>query len=109
ASRRAAAGIAETSLRIGGMHCATCAGVIEQALQRVPGLLAAQVNAASGLGSVRWDRARTTLEQLLQAVADAGYSASVERGGSARHQRMREARPARLRLCVRGRCAVPGR
>jgi len=100
------AGIGETSLRIGGMHCAACAGVIERALQRVPGLLAAQVNSVSGLGRVRWDRARATLEQLLQAVSDAGYSASVERGGAARLQRLRESRLALWRLFVAALCAM---
>src|SRR5262245_13377019 len=106
ASTPPAAGIAETSLRIGGMHCATCAGVIEQALQRVPGLLAARVSAAGGHASVRWDRARTTLEHLQQAVADAGYSASLDRGGSARLAREREARLALWRLFVAAFCAM---
>ncbi|HEY6511559.1 MAG TPA: cation-translocating P-type ATPase [Burkholderiaceae bacterium] len=99
-------GIAEASLRIGGMHCAACAHAVERTLQGVPGLLAAQVSAASGFGRVRWDRARTTLDRLLQAVADAGYTASVERGGVARLEREREARLALWRLFVAAFCAM---
>ena len=53
-------GIAEASLRIGGMHCAACAHAVERTLHAVPGLLAVQVSAASGLGSVRWSRRETT-------------------------------------------------
>jgi len=33
--------VAESSLRIGGMHCSACAGTIECALKRVPGVLSA--------------------------------------------------------------------
>ncbi|HSW24165.1 MAG TPA: cation-translocating P-type ATPase [Burkholderiaceae bacterium] len=105
-AQRADAGIAEAWLRIGGMHCATCAHVVERTLHGVPGLLAAQVSAASGFGRVRWNRAYTTLDRLLQAVADAGYTASVERAGSARLEREREARLALWRLFVATFCAM---
>ncbi|HTP71425.1 MAG TPA: cation-translocating P-type ATPase [Burkholderiaceae bacterium] len=99
-------GIAEVSLRIAGMHCAACAHTIEAALHAVPGLLSARVSAAGGHGSVRFDRARTSLERLQQAVAAAGYSASVDRGGSARLARQREARLALWRLFVAAFCAM---
>jgi len=105
-AQRVNAGIAEASLRIGGMHCAACAQVVERTLHGVPGLLAAQVSAASGSGRVRWDRAHTTLERLLQAVAEAGYTASVERGAGARLEREREARLALWRLFVAAFCAM---
>ncbi|HVO08766.1 MAG TPA: cation-translocating P-type ATPase [Burkholderiaceae bacterium] len=99
-------GIAEASLRIDGMHCAACGHTIEAALGAVPGLLSARVSVAGGHGTVRWDRARTTIERLQQAVADAGYTASVDRGGSARLQREREARLALWRLFVAAFCAM---
>ena len=103
---RADSGVAEASLRIGGMHCATCALAIEAALHGVPGVLAARVSAAAGHGRVRWDRARTSFDQLLQAVVDAGYRASVDRGGAARLEREREARLALWRLFVAAFCVM---
>ena len=99
-------GIAEVSLRIGGMHCAACAHTIESALRAVPGLLSARVSVAGGQGSVRFDRAQTSVERLQQAVVAAGYSASVDRGGSARLAREREARLALWRLFVAAFCAM---
>ena len=39
--------VAESSLRIAGMHCAACAVTIEQTLNQVPGVLDARVSAAS--------------------------------------------------------------
>jgi Cu2+-exporting ATPase len=99
-------GTAEAALRIGGMHCAACSMAIESALRAVPGTLSARVNAVSGYGSVRWDRARTTLDRLQQAVVDAGYTASVDRGAGARLEREREARLALWRLFVATLCAM---
>ena len=49
--------IAESSLRVAGMHCAACAGTIEAALRRVPGVLDARVSAAAHAATVRWDAA----------------------------------------------------
>src|SRR5690348_10088495 len=40
-------------LGIGGMTCATCAGRVERALSRVPGVLEARVNLASERAMVR--------------------------------------------------------
>jgi cation transport ATPase len=39
--------IAESSLRIGGMHCAACADAVERALVKVPGVVSASVSAAA--------------------------------------------------------------
>jgi len=41
--------IAESSLRIGGMHCAGCADLVERALRRDPGVVEVHVSAAAHL------------------------------------------------------------
>jgi len=105
-ARPDATGVAEVTLRVGGMHCAACALAIEGALLGVPGVMSARISAASGYGSVRWDRARAGLERLLQAVLDAGYTATVEHGASARREREAEARRALWRLFVAALCAM---
>ena len=62
-------------LQIGGMTCASCAGRVERALGKVPGVQAVSVNLAS-------ERARidamnnVELQALLATVEKAGYSAS---------------------------------
>ena len=99
-------GIAESSLRIGGMHCAACAPAIEAALRSVPGVLDARVSAAAGAATVRWDRARARFDELLGAVAAAGYQASADAAGAARLARAREARLALWRLFVAAFCAM---
>jgi Cu+-exporting ATPase len=71
--------MAETiQLSIRGMHCASCAGKIEQALLRVPGVQRADVNYAADTAAVRSNFA-VAVPDLLSAVASAGYSARVAR------------------------------
>ncbi|MFL6630584.1 MAG: heavy metal translocating P-type ATPase [Vitreoscilla sp.] len=97
---------AETSLRIGGMHCAACADTVEQALRRVPGVLEAHVSAAAQVASIRWDAERSRIAAILEAVRAAGYEATPDTAAAARQTRVVEARAALWRLFVAGLCAV---
>jgi Cu2+-exporting ATPase len=63
-----------SSLQLSGMHCAACAGLIEQALGRVPGVLEATVSAAAQRATVRWDPQRTRPTPLRQHASCAGAS-----------------------------------
>ena len=67
---------AETSLEIGGMTCASCAGRVEKALRAVPGVSAASVNLATERATVYSDGKAVSAEPLIAAVVKAGYSAS---------------------------------
>jgi P-type Cu2+ transporter len=98
--------IAESSLRIGGMHCAACAGAVEQALNRVPGVVGASVSAAAHCATVRWDAARTQPSQLVRAIEAAGYAAVPDTAAAARALRRDEARAALWRLFVASFCAM---
>ncbi|MGG5809441.1 heavy metal translocating P-type ATPase [Falsiroseomonas sp. CW058] len=71
--------VAEPALAIPieGMTCASCAGRVEKALAKVPGVTAAQVNLASELAEVRGG---ATPQALAEAVRKAGYEVpEVER------------------------------
>jgi Cu2+-exporting ATPase len=98
--------LAESSLQLAGMHCAACAGLIENALARVDGVSAAQVSAASERASVTWDPQRTRPSALIAAVRRAGYDAVPDAAAPARELRRREARQALWRLFVAGFCAM---
>ncbi len=98
--------VAECSLRIGGMHCAACADIVESALRRQLGVVDAQVSAAAQCASVRWDPAVTDTASLLKAVQDAGYEASPDTTAEARAARTRESRLALWRLFVAAFCAM---
>ncbi len=63
-------------LNIGGMTCASCAGRVERALNKVPGVQSVSVNLASERAHVELlDHADSAV--LIAAVERAGYSASL--------------------------------
>ena len=64
-------------LPISGMTCASCAGRVERALRKVPSVASATVNLASE--QARIEAPPGSLEQLLAAVAGAGYRVPSER------------------------------
>ncbi len=62
-------------LLVEGIHCAACVWLIERGLQRVPGVLSADVNLAARRLHLRWDNRRSKLSDVLRALARIGYSA----------------------------------
>ena len=97
---------AESSLRVGGMHCAACASTIEQALRRVDGVVDTRVSAAAQCATVQWDPARTRPSALVEAIEHAGYSAAPDTAAGARALRRKESRDALWRLFVAAFCAM---
>jgi len=64
------------SLALEGMTCASCAARIEKRLNQLDSV-EASVNLATEQASVRYDRARVSVDDLLRAVESAGYRASA--------------------------------
>lgn len=67
-------------LRLDGLHCAACAGLIEQALLRVPGVREARVNGAARRAQVIWHPGEAKASDLFSAVQGAGYRAFPDTG-----------------------------
>ncbi|MDQ6627261.1 MAG: heavy metal translocating P-type ATPase [Pseudomonadota bacterium] len=65
----------EVALEIEGMTCASCAGRVEKALTKVPGVLSASVNLATERATVR-ALPSVPAATLRAAVEEAGYSAT---------------------------------
>lgn len=65
------------NLAVTGMHCSSCAGLIERELQKIPGVGTATVNFAAEKAAVQYDNAQATTQQLTKAVQKAGYQAEV--------------------------------
>ncbi|OGM59041.1 copper-translocating P-type ATPase [Candidatus Woesebacteria bacterium RIFCSPLOWO2_01_FULL_39_10] len=62
------------SFPIVGMHCASCARLIERKLSKTPGVINASVNYASENASIESDPSVTD-DQLAKSVEEAGYKA----------------------------------
>lgn len=99
-------GVATSSLRLAGLHCAACAGLIEAALLGVEGVRWARVNAAAAIAQVGWEPTRTRASTLVAAVRRAGYDAAPDLAVDARALRLREQRLALWRLFVAAFCAM---
>jgi len=69
-------------LDISGMHCSSCAGLIERSLKKVPGVTLANVNFAAEKASVIFDENTASSSDLVSAVNKAGYKAIILNEGS---------------------------
>ncbi|PIR81111.1 copper-translocating P-type ATPase [Candidatus Kuenenbacteria bacterium CG_4_8_14_3_um_filter_39_15] len=76
---------------ITGMHCASCAGLIERGLKKVNGVKTLNVNFAAEKARVVFDSSLTSIDQLISAVEKSGYKARVaEASNPEAEQRQRE-------------------
>ena len=89
-----------------GLHCAACAGLIENALLQVDGVLAAEVSANASRAEVTWDPARTRPSLLVAAVQRAGYDAAPDLAAPARALRERAWRRSLWQLFVAAFCMM---
>ena len=96
----------ESSVVFEGMHCAACALTIEDALRRVPGVLSAEVSAASHRGRIVWSDQAVKPSDWMQAAARAGYPAVPANDAFANDRRRAETRQALWRLGVAGLCMM---
>jgi P-type Cu+ transporter len=64
-----------TTLKLRGMSCASCAGNIEEAIRSVPGVEPCNVNFGAEQASVTYNPRQTDVAAIQEAVDAAGYSA----------------------------------
>jgi Cu+-exporting ATPase len=79
-------------LLISGMHCASCALLIERALAKVDGVSSVNVNFATEKGLIFYNPQKTNHTALITAVKKAGYQAKIETTNNTHqhHQTKRE-------------------
>lgn len=65
------------SLSLSGMHCASCAGIIERSLKKLSGVSQANVNFAAEKAHIVFDEGKLSLEELINAVKKSGYKATL--------------------------------
>ncbi len=60
--------------KIKGMHCASCAGIIERVFKKTEGVSSAEVNYATEATKVSFDETKTSPEKLSKKIEHLGYS-----------------------------------
>jgi copper chaperone len=67
----------QVQLRIEGLHCGGCASSARAALSALPGVSSAQVSLEDGSANVSYDPAQASTQQMIDAVNQLGYRASL--------------------------------
>jgi Cu+-exporting ATPase len=91
-------------LEIGGMTCTSCAARVEKKLNKLDGVVLANVNYATELASVAYDPGHVRLPDLVRTVEAAGYTAALPSDADAKVDLVR---PLRTRLLVSLALTVP--
>ena len=87
----------ETTLDIEGMNCAACASRVEKQLTGVAGVELASVNLSTEAAHVEYDCELVDMQQLKQAVVDAGYAVrdELDNGEGRRERKLADIRGQR--------------
>jgi len=80
------------NLILSGMHCASCALVIEKSLKKVSGVKEANVNFNAEKARIIFDSSKSGVSELIQAVKSAGYKAQVADNVDPEEERKRKAK-----------------
>ncbi|AKB85136.1 heavy metal translocating P-type ATPase [Methanococcoides methylutens] len=72
----------EINFDVGAMSCAACASNIERALRKIEGVSNASVNFPMSTAHAEYDSSKVSIADMLKAIEDIGYTASVKKEGS---------------------------
>jgi Cu+-exporting ATPase len=91
-------------LEIGGMTCTSCAARVEKKLNKLDGVVLANVNYATELASVAYDPGHLRVPDLVRTVEAAGYTAALPSDADGKADLVR---PLRTRVLVSLTLTVP--
>ncbi len=102
--------MANTTLKLRGMSCASCARSIEEAITSVPGVSEGIVNYGAELATIEYDPRKTNIATIQSAVNEAGYSAfqlseqnpTIEEDEAEKRRQARETRKLTRKVVVAG-------
>lgn len=98
------------NFRIHGMHCASCAAIIERSIKKLPGVREANVNYGSEKARVVFDSASVSEAQVIERIKAAGYrgeAVAKQDQEAEKKQREQEIRSYRTKFLVGLAFSVP--
>jgi Cu2+-exporting ATPase/Cu+-exporting ATPase len=66
--------ISPKTYRVKGMHCASCASIIEKTLKKAPGVHSADANFGTETAKISFNESKTTAHDLSKKLEPLGYS-----------------------------------
>jgi P-type Cu2+ transporter len=100
--RHGADGLAEVTMYLEGVHCASCVWLVERVPMMVPGAVRAELDVSRGVARLAWDPRAVSLSSLAQALDRLGYPPHAFRGLRADEARRAEERAMLTRIGVAG-------
>jgi copper chaperone CopZ len=67
--------ISTHTFRVQGMHCGSCALLIDDALEDLPGVRSTQTRVKAGLSTVELDLTHSRPEDVISTIEELGYRA----------------------------------
>ncbi len=64
--------------RVKGMHCASCAGIIEKTFKKTEGVYSVEVNYGTEKAKVAFDESKTNAQELSKKIEPLGYSLALD-------------------------------
>lgn len=71
--------------RVKGMHCASCAGIIEKTFKKTEGVQLAEVNYGTEKAKLAFDESKISPQELSKKIEPLGYSLALDQEGSHAH------------------------
>jgi copper chaperone CopZ len=68
--------ISTHTFQVQGMHCGSCALLIDDSLADLPGVRSTQTRVNAGLSTVELDLTQSRPEDVISAIEELGYRAS---------------------------------
>jgi len=66
-------------LEVKGMHCASCSAIVEKTVAEIEGVSAVSVSLLLNTAEVEFDEKQVSAKQIVKAIKNAGFSASVKK------------------------------
>lgn len=80
--------MAKSTFRIKGMHCASCASIIEKTVKKVAGVNSIEVNYGTETAKIDFDVSKTNHHSMSKEIEPLGYSFAVAHSSSAEEMGM---------------------
>ncbi len=97
----------KTQLTVEGMHCASCATKIEQALRIRKGISEVNVNFASEKALITYDPKQLSLPDIQTVISQLGYTAALPAADREAAARQKEVRVLLLKTGIAALCSIP--
>ncbi|MEK6863347.1 MAG: heavy metal translocating P-type ATPase [Nanoarchaeota archaeon] len=99
-----------STLKISGMHCASCSTILTKALQKVDGVQSALVNYSTEKATITYDPSKVQEDSFIKAVQKKGYNAEVLGAESFGHEeklRKKELQQLQFKVMISAVFAAP--